>query len=532
MLALVVAAMLSPGEMPDESLIFAADALCVALPRPDRGPRGAAASATAANDLLLSELRRRRQSLGLDAQDQWQVDPACSSRDVPSIRLAVVTSGVASAEQSPCSSLLLGAGPESFSLCTVALSPSAHAVELHVVARGDRALMLAVGRLLRELEISSSGALVLPNGPLALSVEPPSFGRIRGHQLTDWGFYMTTSSFEQFAKDLLIFGTNQVEFAHIDYSRGDAHKLVEWSAILDKYDMRVSLFNPPFGSAADQATTREIFANMTRVDSFFQEGPSAAAFPALQQAVAALREHHPQASAWVSPCGLDESALDAWFRSLASSATQAWLTGVCYGPGVHISMVQMVERLPPGYELRQYPDISHSLAAMYPQPNWHRAWAFSHGRLAINPSPRRFGDIAVMNMNATYSQRAIGFGAYSEGACDDLNKMLWSALYTEPKLTIDEFITQYSRHFLPSTEPGGAQAAAELLRSLERNWDGDALDNPAVNISLALAQELEHNAVGRTGTAAASDQNWRLQAYLFRANYDGFVQVILSYRSS
>ncbi len=49
------------------------------------------------------------------------------------------------------------------------------------------------------------------------------------------GFYMTTPAFEQFAKDLLVFGTNQIEFAHIDYTRGDQHKLVEWSAILDKY---------------------------------------------------------------------------------------------------------------------------------------------------------------------------------------------------------------------------------------------------------------------------------------------------------
>ena len=54
---------------------------------------------------------------------------------------------------------------------------------------------------------------------------------------------------EEYAKELLVFGTNQVEFAHIDYTRGDQYKLVAWSAILDKYDLRVSVFNVPFQTA-------------------------------------------------------------------------------------------------------------------------------------------------------------------------------------------------------------------------------------------------------------------------------------------
>ena len=33
--------------------------------------------------------------------------------------------------------------------------------------------------------------------------------------------------------------------------------------------------------------------------------------------------------------------------------------------------------------------------------------------------------------NASYSTRAIGFGGYSEGASDDLNKCIWSSIYME-----------------------------------------------------------------------------------------------------
>jgi hypothetical protein len=275
---------------------------------------------------------------------------------------------------------------------------------------------------LRELTVTADGVIGIAasrSGPLALSVTPPPYGAMRGHQLTDWGFFMTTPSFEQFARDLLVFGTNQVEFAHIDNSRGDQHKLIAWSAILDKYDLRVSLFNPPFATASDTNTSLAVFAGMARVDSLFHEGGSADELPMLATHAKALRQFHPNATAWLSPGGLDEVALESWLLALDTASTRAWLTGVAYGPGTHVSQKQLAERVPSGYALRQYPDITHSLAAMYPQPNWHHAWAVTHGRLVVNPSPERFGAIATLNQNATYS-RFIGFGAYSEvrpGVC-------------------------------------------------------------------------------------------------------------------
>ena len=52
---------------------------------------------------------------------------------------------------------------------------------------------------------------------------------------------------------------------------------------------------------------------------------------------------------------------------------------------------------------------------------------------------------------------------------------------------------------------------------MERNWVGDALTNAHVNVTLGLAEELY------TGMGKQS-KNWRLQAHLFRAFYDGYVQ--------
>ncbi len=216
--------------------------------------------------------------------------------------------GVSLQPQNACG-LSLGTDAESFVVCADA-RPSGKGQRVIIFARSDRGLMLGAGRLLRSLDVDEkTGQVTVPPG-LSLAVEPPPFGRMRGHQLTDWGFYMTTEFFEDYAKELLVFGTNQIEFAHIDYTRGDQHKLVAWSAICDKYDLRVSLFNPPFSTDQEKATTLQVFANMSRVDSIFHEGGGAETFATMEAQVDALHKHHPGATAWLSPCGLDEVALD------------------------------------------------------------------------------------------------------------------------------------------------------------------------------------------------------------------------------
>ena len=56
---------------------------------------------------------------------------------------------------------------------------------------------------------------------LAISVDPPAWAALRGHQFTDWGFYMAPPAFERYVRDLIVFGTNSIEFAHITFSNGD-----------------------------------------------------------------------------------------------------------------------------------------------------------------------------------------------------------------------------------------------------------------------------------------------------------------------
>jgi hypothetical protein len=51
----------------------------------------------------------------------------------------------------------------------------------------------------------------------------------------------------------------------------------------------------------------------------------------------------------------------------------------------------MLARLPEGYKVRLYPDICHTLTAMYPVPDWSFIWANTHGRQVVNPLPRHYG---------------------------------------------------------------------------------------------------------------------------------------------
>ena len=160
--------------------LAAANDLCVQLP-PEYSFRGP----VAAEELLLSELRRR--SAPAADTSGWGVAAAgsrCSEAAPAVVSLAVAGtrdngwSRRVEDQPSPCG-LALGRGAESFLIC-------GRPQRLEVLARSDRGLMLAVGRLLREIEIAPTGELTLPTGEIALAVEPPPFGRMRGHQLTDW----------------------------------------------------------------------------------------------------------------------------------------------------------------------------------------------------------------------------------------------------------------------------------------------------------------------------------------------------------
>ena len=112
---------------------------------------------------------------------------------------------------------------------------------------------------------------------------------------------------------------------------------------------------------------------------------------------------------------------------------------------------------------------AHSTEAQYGLRAWDHAWAFTHGRSSVNPSPAFFAHVMQQTAAAVgASAQHVGVGAYSEGIADDVNKAVWSALALERTRAVDDILEEHARfHFGGVAAAAGAAAA---LAALERSW--------------------------------------------------------------
>ena len=112
-----------------------------------------------------------------------------------------------------------------------------------------------------------------------------------------------------------------------------------------------------------------------------------------------------------------------------------------------------------------------------------------------------------------------GFLTYSEGCNDDVNKAVWSALGWDPDADVTDVLRDYARYFIG---PDMADAFAQGLLALERNWRGPLLTNSG--------GRRDAGAVPGDWSAGASPQqklNWRFQQALYRAYYDAYLRARL-----
>ena len=149
------------------------------------------------------------------------------------------------------------------------------------------------------------------------------------------------------------------------------------------------------------------------------------------------------------------------------------------------------------------------MRAQYPVPWWDPALYHTLGREACNPRPTQFA--AIHNILAPFTS---GFISYSDGMHDDVNKVIWSACAWDTKCDVREAMVEYANVYFGSDV---AEAAADGILALERNWEGPLETNGAVAATLghwnALAEKAPHLA-----------GNWRWQLCLLRAVYDAYVR--------
>jgi len=400
-----------------------------------------------------------------------------------------------------------------------------------------RGILFAAGRLLRELA-ASPGALSLPE-PLNLTTAPKY--PVRGHQI---GYRNANNTYDawsvadyrQYILDMAVFGANTVEVTGTGMDRGDRsphfrlpplrmHQ--EISRITKEYGLDFSIWLPatqksyedPNTAARELAEWERAFRAIPHLNAVFVPGGDPGhtepriLMPFLEKAAAVLKKVHPNAGIWVSPQGMDDAWLAQFYAEL--NKRPQWLAGVVHGPWVRPTMTAFRKAVPAEIAIRLYPDITHTLRCQNPMPNWDPAFAITHGREPINPLP-----VAQTAWFGRYAPGSIGFVSYSDGANDDFNKVLWTALAWDPGLNPLTVQRQYARHFI------GIEPLADVLSALERNWHGPLSANPSPEQALTQAQTLEQNATPQ------QKRNWRFQQLLYRAYYDAYTQRRLAHETS
>ena len=409
-----------------------------------------------------------------------------------------------------------------------------------VIAGNDvRGVLFGAGYLLRHLHMERQTVAVDDS----LQVASAPRYRLRGHQIgyrpkvnTYDGW--TPAQFEQYVRDLAVFGTNSIELIppRSDDAADSPHfmltkidMMVEMSRICQEYGIDVWIWYPAMDRDYSNPATVEfalnewadVFHRLPRIDAVFVPGgdPGDAEpkylMPLLEKQTQSLHKFHPKAQMWMSPQSFSTQWLQEWFDLM--NQKPAWLSGVVYGPQVRITLPELRAKVPAQYPIRRYPDITHSRHSQYPVPDWDLAFATTEGREVINPRPTQEAQIFHL-----YEKQAIGFLTYSEGVNDDVNKFVWSGLGWNPDTPVIDILRDFGRYFIGERFADGF---AQGLMGLERNWVGPLATNAAVDTTLEQFQTLERTVPPQVL------ENWRFQQALYRAYYDYYDRARLIYET-
>jgi hypothetical protein len=481
---------------------------------------------------MLVEEVEKRSLVTWERLEKWPVDrtPVILIGPAEGVRLLAANRGIRLPDD------LGKGGREGYS---IGVDATGAAPTIWVAGNDSRGVLFGVGRLVRELRLSRL-KITLPAGFHETSAPRMP---LRGHQL---GYRPKTNSYdgwtvamwEQYLRDLAVFGCNAIEL--IPPRSDDAadsplfplpplRMMTEMSRLAGDYGLDVWIWYPALdGEYADPAVVElslkrwaEVFRALPRIDAVFVPGGDPGntrpkvLFALLEKQAANLRRFHPKAQMWVSPQSFNRAWLDEFFELLKQEPE--WLAGVVYGPEVRLDLPAFRVAVPKRCPIRNYPDITHSRHCQYPVPDWDLAFALTQGREVSNPRPMQ---TAVLFRHAR--PHTNGFLSYSEGCHDDVNKMVWSALGWDERTDLRDVLRQYARYFIG---PEWEERFAEGLLGLEQNWTGPVLENAGIDETLNQFRAMEREAGPRVKL------NWRFQQALYRAYYDGYVRARLRHET-
>lgn len=482
-------------------------------------------------EMLVDEVRKR-------TQIRWQVSEKPPGDSVPLITIAQESFARATDANRAAGDKPDARGKEGYRIQAIKLGAKPPIVSVH--GNDERGVLFGVGRLLRELRMERGKVAIDDAVNITTSPRYP----LRGHQL---GYRPKTNSYdawdlpqwEQYIRDLAVFGTNAVELIppRSDDAANSPHfplppmeMMVGMSKLLADYGLDVSIWYPAMDSDySDSATIEfalkewsEVYRQLPRIDAIFVPGGDPGhtrpkyLMAMLEKQTEALHRFHPKAQMWVSPQGFTQEWLDEFYGILRVQQP-SWLSGIVFGPQVRVPLAELRKSVPAKYPIRDYPDITHSLSCQYPVPGWDVAYALTEARECINPRP--LGEAQIFRVMAPHT---VGFLTYSEGCNDDVNKVVWSCLGWDPDANVHAILREYSRYFIGERY---ADNFAHGLLALERNWRGPLATNGGVETTLQQFRDMERRATPQVRA------NWRFQQALYRAYYDAYQRRRLLYET-
>ncbi|MCW3120091.1 MAG: hypothetical protein JWM28_4173 [Chitinophagaceae bacterium] len=355
---------------------------------------------------------------------------------------------------------------------------------------------------------------------------------IRGHQL---GYRNTANSydgwtrlqFEQYIRDLVVFGTNSIESIPIFDETMSPHFKVPpmemnayISTVCQKYSLDYWMWIPAQFDLRDTArrnkylaTFEKICKQSVRINGVFFPGgdpgdnPPELVIPLLQDIAGILKKYHPLASTWISLQGFT-AAQSRYVYKYIQEKMPNWLGGLITGPSSP-TVEETRAALPVKYKLRHYPDLTHNVRCEFEIPWWDPAFSLTLGREAVNPRPAHYA--AIYRAIDPYID---GFISYSDGVHDDVNKIIWTALSWNRNADERDILKEYSNYFFGSAV---SEEAADGILALEKNWQGPIVSNGSITSTLVAWKGLEK-------ANPLLDTNWRWQMNLLRAYYDAYTR--------
>src|ERR1017187_8705187 len=205
---------------------------------------------------------------------------------------------------------------------------------IDIQGNDERGTLFGVGRLLRELRWSR-GHVEIPD---ALDISSSPKYRLRGHQIgyrpkVNTYDAWTPAIFEQYVRDLAVFGANAIELIppRSDDDDDSPHfplpkmeMMVEMSRIIAEYGLQVWIWYPAMDGDYSNPQTVEfalkewgdVVRRLPRVDAIFVPGGDPGdsrpkvLMDLLSKEAVNIRKYHPKAQMWISAQNFDSAWMD------------------------------------------------------------------------------------------------------------------------------------------------------------------------------------------------------------------------------